>query len=230
MYPGRHARSIHVPNHMIAADGGDGEFTQGLVDGGCFSNHSCGHRDVAQQIQVLGRGFPQAAKHFVAEGNHFDPRGNCGSEGSAIVLILLLVALLGSCAFCACCFPNVHVGTEVDERDVKDHLLAAGEEGHSQRVGRMYGFLLLLVPGVAWGLAAAVSAAPFGRRGLPGASVVVAGTVAWLPLSLVSECSPMLLVVLLFGCWVPRVGSFTPLRSAFGDSCCCRLVWAFVVS
>ena len=39
--------------------------------------------------------------------------------------------------------------------------------------------------------------APFRRRGFPGASVVIVDAVPWLLLSLVSACSPVLLVLLL---------------------------------
>ena len=39
----------------------------------------------------------------------------------------------------------------------------------------------------------------FGRQALPGATVVVVGAVPWLLLFLVSECSPVLLVLLLLG-------------------------------
>lgn len=42
---------------------------------------------------------------------------------------------------------------------------------------------------------------PLGRRCLPGASVVVVGVVLWLCLSLVSQCSPVLLVVSRSGLW-----------------------------
>ena len=72
MYPGVNTRSIRVNDFMVAADGGRGELTQRLVDEGALVDDPCGSCDVTQQVQVLGRRFAEAAKHFVAEGDHLD--------------------------------------------------------------------------------------------------------------------------------------------------------------
>ena len=57
---------------------------------------------------------------------------------------------------------------------------------------------MLPVPAVASGLMA-VRHGAFRARGLPGAPIVVVGAVPWLILFLVSECSPVLLALLLLG-------------------------------
>ena len=67
---------------------------------GALVNDARGRCDVTQQVQVLGRRFTEAAKHLLAQGNDLAPGGDGGRKGNA------------------------------DERDVKDHLLAARHEGH----------------------------------------------------------------------------------------------------
>ena len=55
--PGVEARSIHVNDFVVAAEGCRGEFAQCLVDEGAIVNDAGGRCDVTQQVQVLGRRF-----------------------------------------------------------------------------------------------------------------------------------------------------------------------------
>ena len=109
MYPRYDARSIRVNNLMVAADGCRGKFAQCMVEEGALVNDSGARCDVAQQVQVLGRRFTEAAKHLVAEGNDPDPGGDGGWEGSAVVVTLLLITPLRCSAICV--GRGMHIGS-----------------------------------------------------------------------------------------------------------------------
>ena len=88
-----------------------------------------GHSGPARSFKCWDACLPRRPNTLVAEGNDLDPGGDGGWEGSAVVVTLLLVPPLRCSTICAGCSMHIGVEARVDERNVKDHFLAARHEG-----------------------------------------------------------------------------------------------------